>query len=669
LSRRIRSHGARQLGERLVVPIQDTSGALLSLQTIGPDGDKRFLPGGRTRGGFQLIGTTFDVVLVCEGFATGAALHESTGHSVAVAFSSGNLDAVALAMRERFPAAEVVVCADDDAGTDGNPGVTMARKAAQSAGGTVAVPVFGAVRPEDATDFNDLRQLRGDAAVQSAVRQAREAHSWPDPDPLPGSLVAVAPFDATMLPEAVRSWVMDIGERLQCPIDFIAVPVMVALGSLIGRKIAIRPQARTDWSAYPNVWGCIVGRPGTMKSPAVSEALRPLRRLEARARMAYADSMRSFAAEAELAKLRLDAARADVRKKLASRKGADIELEELRVSAPDEPILRRYTANDSSLEALGELLRQNPNGLLIERDELASLLSHLSREENAGARGFFLTGADGMSEYTFDRIGRGLNLQVPAVCLSVLGTTQPGRIATYLRQALVGGDGDDGLMQRFGLLVWPDHGCEWRNVDRWPDSAARDRAFAAFDELEALTADEVGAEADGDLSFVRFTPDALECFTEWRTRLELKVRSGDLHPALESHFSKYRKTIPALALILHLADRGRGAVTHAATSKAIRWADYLESHAHRAYGAMRAGEVDAARKVLERIRRGDLADGFRARDITQRDWSGLAETSVVASALAILVDHGWLAETPTYTGTRGRPTVIYRAHPKAFGAL
>jgi hypothetical protein len=69
-------------------------------------------------------------------------------------------------------------------------------------------------------------------------------------------------------------------------------------------------------------------------------------------------------------------------------------------------------------------------------------------------------------------------------------------------------------MQRFGLLVWPDHASEWRNADRWPDSVARDRAFAAFDELEALTADEVGAEADGDLSFVRFTPDTLECFTE-----------------------------------------------------------------------------------------------------------------------------------------------------------
>jgi hypothetical protein len=98
----------------------------------------------------------------------------------------------------------------------------------------------------------------------------------------------------------------------------------------------------------------------------------------------------------------------------------------------------------------------DPNGLLVYRDEIVSLLSSLDQEERASEKGFYLTGWNGDSSYTFDRIGRGLHLNVECVCISMLGSTQPGRISDYLSQAVRGGRGDDGVIQRFGLLVWPD---------------------------------------------------------------------------------------------------------------------------------------------------------------------------------------------------------------------
>ena len=125
--------------------------------------------------------------------------------------------------------------------------------------------------------------------------------------------------------------------------------------------------------------------------------------------------------------------------------------------------------NDSSMAALAELLRHNPNGLLVHRDELVSLLRMLDQEENAEARAFFLTGWNGDSSYTTDRIARGMNLHVEAVCLSLLGSTQPARITEYVATAVRGGAGDDGMLQRFGLIVWPDIGGEWVNVDRAPE--------------------------------------------------------------------------------------------------------------------------------------------------------------------------------------------------------
>ncbi len=137
-------HGARLLGDALVIPMRDETGGLHSLQTIDTKGNKRFLPGGRIRGCYFAIGGKPDGALViAEGFATGASIHEATGHAVAVALNAGNLLAVAQAMRAKFPDLKIILCADDDFETEGNPGLTKATEAARVIGGFLAVPDFG----------------------------------------------------------------------------------------------------------------------------------------------------------------------------------------------------------------------------------------------------------------------------------------------------------------------------------------------------------------------------------------------------------------------------------------------------------------------------------------------------------------------------------------------
>ena len=251
---------------------------------------------------------------------------------------------------------------------------------------------------------------------------------------------------------------------------------MVGLGSVLGRKIAIRPQRKTDWLEVANLWGCVVGRPGMMKSPAMMEALRPLYRLEKAAREAYGIEAARYAQELEIHKLRKGAAETIAKAALKKDVRASIEASPL---PPEQPKERRYIANDVTYEKLGEILADNPNGVLAHRDELVSLLKTLDREEYAPARGFFLTAWSGTQGYTFDRITRG-KTHVEAACLSVLGSTQPGRLAEYVRRAVSGGGGDDGLIQRFGLLVWPDQTPTWRNVDRFPDGDAKQDCLADF---------------------------------------------------------------------------------------------------------------------------------------------------------------------------------------------
>jgi len=142
----IKPHGVKSDGHHLVIPMRDTSGALHSLQTIAPDGGKRFLPGGRVKGCYHAIGKPDGVLIVCEGYATGASIHEATGHAVAVAFNAGNLRAVAEALRAKYPALRLILAADDDVATQGNPGLTKATEAARAVGGYLTKPNFGEVR-------------------------------------------------------------------------------------------------------------------------------------------------------------------------------------------------------------------------------------------------------------------------------------------------------------------------------------------------------------------------------------------------------------------------------------------------------------------------------------------------------------------------------------------
>jgi putative DNA primase/helicase len=180
MAKSIGPHRLRVHDDRLIVPMY-SGGELHSLQFIDADGEKRFLPGGRASGCYFGIGKPSGVMHVCEGFATGASVHEATSGAVAIAFTAGNLLAVATALRAKYPDLQQILCADDDAGTPGNPGLTKAREAASAIGGLVALPDFGDSRPDNATDFNDLHRHAGLGAVRAAVASGVPANSrWLD---------------------------------------------------------------------------------------------------------------------------------------------------------------------------------------------------------------------------------------------------------------------------------------------------------------------------------------------------------------------------------------------------------------------------------------------------------------------------------------------------------
>lgn len=168
----VQGYGVRFTPDALLIPLRDAAGALWNVQRVYASGDKRFLSGGRVSGCFHLIGdpAASAWVLVAEGYATAATLHQATAHAVAVAFNAANLRHVAAAMHEQYPAAKLLICADDDRDTEAktgkNPGVAAAVAAAKAVRGLWCKPEG---LQDGQTDFNDLSKTAGIDAVREQI--------------------------------------------------------------------------------------------------------------------------------------------------------------------------------------------------------------------------------------------------------------------------------------------------------------------------------------------------------------------------------------------------------------------------------------------------------------------------------------------------------------------
>ncbi len=690
----IRSHGLRVHERKLVVPMRDETGELHSLQFIDDAGGKLFLSGGRKKGCYFPIGTPDGEICIAEGYATAASIHEATGYVCAVAFDAGNLKPVARALRATHSDVRLIVCADDDHRRPANPGLTKAHEAAVAVGGLVAVPDFGEDQPDDATDFNDLHRLRGVDAVVAAIGCAipalGDAHQttahamtddprasdWRDPRPIQAVLRPVPPFNPiALLPESLREWIMDESDRMPTAPDFIAVAAIVALGAVIGARCAIKPKSKDDWLVIPNLWGGIVGPPSAKKSPAISAALKPLDRLIALAMDVHSKEMKAFDRNKSFFEARKDGLKSRVRAVArGTSKAGNLEatLEELREhdeSAPEEPTLRRYKTNDSTIEKLGELLRANPNGLLVLRDELVGLLASWDREGREGDRAFFLEAWNGNNRFDTDRIGRG-SIFVPNLCLSIFGGIQPDKLTGYLEQA-AHALANDGMLQRFQLLVYPDSQ-PWQWRDRPPNRDAQRRAFAVFDTFAAFEPETWGAAPPDEFAkfpYFSFGVEAQNVFIEWSKDLHHERLPAEEHPIIAQHLIKYDKLFPSVALILHLVDcaatNKRVPVSAEAAMRAAAWCEYLEGHARRCYGLLMDDGLRAALALAEKARHGKIPDGFTARDVRRNQWANLTTKEAVGSAIDWLEDEGWLrAEETGGTGPgSGRRTCRYLINP------
>ena len=492
----------------------------------------------------------------------------------------------------------------------------------------------------------------GEDAVSRTEETSNRPEQWPTPRSFDDKLPPVDAFDETSLPDCLRRWVVDIADRMQVAIDLPAAVLIVMLGAAISLRAMIQPKARDrEWTEVPNLYGGIIAPPGFMKSPVIRAVAGPLESIEQKWHKEYAAAMREYE-----------------------------ELSDEEQKQSEKPKFRRLTINDTTFEKLQELLSENPRGLLVIRDELVGLLASFDRNGHEGERQFYLTAWNGQSSYSMDRIGRGTIL-LPKCCLSVIGAIQPKRLRDYLASQGEDGPVNDGMIQRFQLLVWPDFS-GWTYVDRGADQAALDEVNQVFEKI-------VNLEPAHSLR-LRFTEDAQELFVTWYRNLETRIRGNELDLALTAHLSKFRGLMPSLALIFEIAERAvkgfagsaglraraplvptgplvAGRVSAENTKRAIRFCTYLESHARRIYSIYDA-EKEAAKRLSIKIgqRRVGVDGCFTVRDVYQKGWSGLGDPEKVRRAINILVEMGWVRpDDNTTTGkSGGRPSERYEINPR-----
>ena len=521
--------------------------------------------------------------------------------------------------------------------------------------------------------------------VQSAARYepgdefaTNQSEEWPEPEEIrEGTLLPVEPLLPKMIPDALRPWLVDVAGRMQCPLDFVGAAAVVVASSLIGAGCGVRPKQKDDWLVIPNLWGGIIARPSMLKSPSLAEVMRPLGRLETEAKEQFESDVKYFEAEAEAHKAQKDALKADmiaVAKGKGSKEGKPslsmeiIKDQMVHLEEPAAPTRKRYRTNDSTIEKLSELLNENPRGVLVFRDELIGLLCSWDREDRKQDRSFYLEAWNGNGSFTTDRISRG-TLDVKNCCVSILGGVQPSKLAGYLQQAS-SDYANDGMIQRFQVLVYPDEPQGWDLVDEWPDRPARETGWQVFKALAEMDFFKVSTALDDDaIPYFQFSAKAQEIFNEWLTGLESKLRTEDEAPLIVEHLAKFRSLMPSLALIFHLIDiaggESEGPITEEAALMAVAWCDYLESHARRIYGIAGNASMKAAASLAERIRAGRVQDGFSLRDIYRNCWTTLETRPKVEAACQELIEAGWLRSESIEVTGRG-PREVFRVNPKIF---
>jgi len=386
-ARGVQPHGLRVEGENLLVPcyrIEDETGlaVISTVQTIFPNGDKRFLKDGTKKGGFYEITNKEapkDQLILCEGFATGASIFEATGISTVVCFDAGNLPTVAELIRAKFPDLKLIIAADDDWKNEPNTGLVKAQEAALEVGGYLTIPEFPKNRGDKDTDFNDLARLSGADSVRLQIESASliDPDEWEDPLPLSAKIDA-EDYPISSLPDEIRLAVEEVANFTKAPIPLVAASALTAISLALQAHLDVRraEKLQSPSSAY----FLTIADSGDRKTTCDSYFMQAIRKHEAEQAELAKPDLRKYAADMQAWEAKRSGLKDKIRelaKKQLSTVITENALHDLEFSKPVPPRVPKLLHADITPEKLGHFLANEwPSGGVVSNEAGAVFGSH-----------------------------------------------------------------------------------------------------------------------------------------------------------------------------------------------------------------------------------------------------------------------------------------------------
>ena len=655
---------------RLVLSVLDAKGAVMSLQFIAQDGAKLFLPGGKLKGGYFPIpaanGEKAGRLFIAEGFATGATIHAATGAAVLVAFNCGNLKAVAEMARGQYPDREIVVCADDDARTAGNPGLTKATEAALAVKARLAVPRF--TDPAGKTDFNDMAASEGTEAVKAALDSAEAPGGAPRrPDscrPVSFDDCAPPPILPEMLPGILRDFPQALAEAIQIPYELALLNALGAVAVAAQRKF--RVIVKPGYAEPINLYAICALPPGERKSSTVEACKRPLVEWQASKRQEMRDEIRDAESERKTMEKAIEGKRAKAAMCTdESRRDMIEEIKRMERELPEVPIPPRLLADDATPEALAALLeRQDERIGMLEAE--GGFFDTLAGRYSSGVPNLDLILKGWCGEPAqVDRKGRdAIFLKSPLITLVI--SPQPEIV-----QGLASRPGfrGRGLVGRF-LYVLPQSRLGGRAIETTPVPAALVNSWRAmlFRLLETSWA--TGEDGEKTGHGIGLAAEALDLWKQFATMVEAGLLPGGTFEYMSDWGGKFPGQAIRLAGLIHVATSPDplSPISRQTMSAALSVAAILADHAKAAYGLMGSDPSQECAKAILRWIERDRVDAFTARDALQKVKGRFPTMEKVNPGLTILEERGFIFGEPTdqKRGPGRKPSAIYTVNPRTW---
>jgi len=648
-----RSHGS------ILIPLCDEGGTIHSIQYIDDAGNKRFLFGGAIQGHFHAIGNVTQRIWLAEGYATAASVYEAVGEYTVVAFNAGNLEPVAKAIQQKHPEAKIVLVADNDQWTEGNPGITKAQEAVEAIHGEIVIPQFPNLqsRPKD---FNDLHCLEGLEEVKRQLDQATPTIELPIDLDMP----RLPDIPSEIFPDWVKDMVDSVACATETPRELGSLLAFAVLAACCQKTFVANPES--GYIEPVNLWVVPAMDSGNRKTPVLEFMTKPLKEWERERATQVAQEMTQKESERETILARIKA----LQSKAANGKSEDFEdkkreILELQQSLPTISQPPRLWAQDITPERLGPLMAENGERLAILSDE-GGIFDLMGGRYNNGIPNLdvFLQSYSG-SSVRVDRQGRpSVYMRHPAL---TIGLSPQPEVLRGLTDKSKSGFRGKGLLARF-LYAMPMSRLGYRTFDTQPISSS---VLAAYTQgIQALLNIQPDTDLDGSPKpfTLKFSDQAHNEWKEFSRTVEKDMREGGKFEYLTDWAGKLPGNAVRIASLLHCAEYAHtqpwsSPISLNTIKQALEFVAALAPHALAAFDLMGADpELEGARKVWRWIKRMQKKT-ISVRDCFQALKGTFKRMNDLEPALNILKERFYLIQKASKDKPGGRPKREFTVNP------